>query len=93
MNGRGKSDWPVVPEKLANKADGAPSAAERVEGRGQAKGNTIEHSSHRAQHRDRLSQALDRVRQAARRDKRLRFTTLWHHFGGGQELIHLRRLR
>jgi hypothetical protein len=40
----------------------------RVEGRGQAKGNSIEQSSHRAQHRERLSQALDRVRQAARRD-------------------------
>ncbi|MGV1015135.1 MAG: group II intron reverse transcriptase/maturase [Methyloceanibacter sp.] len=26
-----------------------------------------------------MSQALDRVRQAARRDKRLRFTALWHH--------------
>jgi len=79
MNGRGKSDWPVVPKKRANKADGTPVAAEQVEGRGQAKGNSIEQSSHRAQHRDRLSQALGRVRQAARRDKRLRFTTLWHH--------------
>lgn len=79
MNERGKSDWPVVPEKSANKAGGAPPAAERVEGRGQAKGNLIERSSHRAQNRDRLSPALDRVRQAARRDKRLRFTTLWHH--------------
>ena len=79
MNERGKSDWPVVPEKLANKGDGAPSAAEQGEGRGQAKGNLIEQSSHRAQNRGRLSQALDRVRQAARRDKRLRFTTLWHH--------------
>lgn len=79
MNERGKSDWPIVPGKLANKGDGAPSPAEWVEGRGQAKGNSIEQSSYRAQNRDRLSQALDRVRQAARRDKRLRFTTLWHH--------------
>jgi RNA-directed DNA polymerase len=79
MNERGKSDWPVGPEKLANKGGGVPSSAEQVEGRGQAKGNSIEQSSHRAPNRDRLSQALDRVRQAARRDKRLRFTTLWHH--------------
>jgi len=79
MNERGKSDWPVVPGKPANKGDGAPSSAEQVEGRGQAKGNLIEQSSHRAQYRDRLSQALDRVRQAARRGKGLRFTTLWHH--------------
>jgi len=26
-----------------------------------------------------LSQALDRIRQAARRDKGLKFTSLWHH--------------
>jgi len=71
MNERGKSDWPVVPEKLANKGGGVPSAAEQVEGRGQAKGNSIEQSSHRAQNRDRLSQALDRVRQAARNAERL----------------------
>jgi group II intron reverse transcriptase/maturase len=79
MSGRGKSDWPVVPEKPANKGGGAPQPAELVEGRGQAEGNSTQRSSHRAQDRARLSQALDRVRQAARRDKRLRFTTLWHH--------------
>jgi RNA-directed DNA polymerase len=28
---------------------------------------------------DRLQQALDRIRQAACRDSKLRFTTLWHH--------------
>ena len=79
MNGRGKSDWPIVPEKPANKEGGAPSLAERVEERCQAKGNSVERNRHRAQDRVRLSQALDRVRQAARGDKGLRFTTLWHH--------------
>jgi group II intron reverse transcriptase/maturase len=79
MNGRRKSDWPIVPEKPANKAGGAPSAAEQVEGRGQAKGNSGERNSGRTQSREELSQALDRVRQAARRDKRLQFTALWHH--------------
>jgi hypothetical protein len=85
MNERGKSDWPVVPGKPANKGDGAPSSAEQVEGRGQAKGNLIEQSSHRAQYRDRLSQALDRVRQAARRlrsmaiPKRARKRKRWIH--------------
>jgi len=64
MNGGGKSDWPIVPKKPANKAGGAPSAAESVEGRGRVKGNAVERSSHRAQHRGRLSHALDRVRQA-----------------------------
>jgi retron-type reverse transcriptase len=79
MNGQGKSDWPIVPEKPANKADGAPSAAEQVEGRGRAKGNSGERNSDRTQSRSELSQALDRVRQAARKDKRLQFTALWHH--------------
>jgi len=79
MNGGKKSDWPIVPEKSANKADGQPSAAESVEGRGQAKGNSGERNSGRTQSRDKLSQALDRVRQAARKDKRLQFTALWHH--------------
>lgn len=79
MNGRGKSDWPVVPEKPANKVDAAASTAESVEGRGQAKGNSVERSNGRTQSREKLSQSLDRVRQAARRDKRLRFTALWHH--------------
>jgi len=79
MNGRGKSDRPIVPEKPANKADGAPPAAEQVEGRGRAKGNSVEHSSGRTPSRGELSHALDRVRQAARRDRRLQFTALWHH--------------
>ncbi len=79
MNGLRKSDRSIVPEKPANKADGAPSMAELVEGRDRAKGNSVERNSDRTQSRGELSQALDRVRQAARRDKRLRFTTLWHH--------------
>jgi retron-type reverse transcriptase len=79
MNGRGKSDWPIVPEKPANKAGAAASVAESVEGRGRAKGSSGERSNRRTQCRAELSQALDRVRQAARRDKRLRFTALWHH--------------
>ncbi len=33
----------------------------------------------RAQHRASLQQALDRIRQAAGKDQKLRFTTLWHH--------------
>ena len=79
MNGQGKSDRPIVPGKLANKDNGAPLTAESVEGRGRAEGNSVGRSSHRAQDRERLSQTLDRVRQAARRDKGLQFTTLWHH--------------
>lgn len=79
MNGGGKSDWPVVPGKLPNHASGAPDVAEAVEGRGWAKGNSVEQTRGRAQHRETLPHALDRVRQAARRERGLRFTTLWHH--------------
>ena len=37
MNEPGKSDKPVVPMKSANKAGGAPPAAEGMEGRGLTK--------------------------------------------------------
>jgi group II intron reverse transcriptase/maturase len=50
-----------------------------VEGRGLAKRNSGGGDRRRTQSRDRLQQALDRVRQSARRDKGQRFTALWHH--------------
>jgi len=40
MNGHGKSDRPVVPAKSPNKA--GPPAAEGMEGRGLAKGNSLQ---------------------------------------------------
>ncbi len=79
MNGRGKSDRPVVPEKQPNKGGGAPRPAEVVEERGLAKGNTEQQTRSRAQSRERLQQALNRVRQAAERERSDRFTSLWHH--------------
>jgi len=79
MNGHGKSDRPIVPKKPANKAGGAPLAAERVEERGLAKGNLQQQNKVRTQSRDALQSKLERIRQAARRDKKLRFTALWHH--------------
>lgn len=79
MNAGGKSDSPIVPGKPANKADGAPSAAESVEGRGLAKGNPDEQTRIRTQRREVLQHELDRVRQAARKDAGARFTALWHH--------------
>ena len=80
MNGRGKSDSSIVPAKLSNK-DGTPAApsAERVKGRGLPKGNSAKQNRARAQIRKDLENALDRVRQAAVRDRGLQFTTLWHH--------------
>jgi RNA-directed DNA polymerase len=43
------------------------------------KGNVGQQSTHRAQSRIRVTQALDRVRQAARQRKKERFTALLHH--------------
>ncbi len=77
MHGHEKSDLVIVAEKPTNKA-GRPGA-EAVEPRARAKGNTDQQSTHRAQDRDRVSQALERVRQAARLRKKERFTALLHH--------------
>ena len=79
MNEPGQSDGFVVPRKPSNKGRGAPRPAEGAEGRNPAKGNPQRQISHRAQERERLQQALGRVRQVAERDKETRFTTLWHH--------------
>jgi len=67
MNDQGKSDRPIVPEKPANKANGAPLVAEQVEGRGLAKGNLSQQNRDRTQRREALQSKLERVRQAARR--------------------------
>ncbi len=77
MNGHGKSDSPVVPEKSPNKA-GQP-AAEGMEGRGLAKGNLPQQNASRTPSRMDAPSALERVRQAAGKDKKLRFTALLHH--------------
>jgi RNA-directed DNA polymerase len=54
-------------------------AAEPVEPRTETKGNADQQSTRRAQDRERVSQALERVRQAARQRKKERFTALLHH--------------
>ena len=76
-NGPGKSDRPVVPEKSPNKA-GQP-AAEGMEGRGLAKGNLRQQNAPRTPSRKDAPSALERVRQAAKQDSKLRFTALLHH--------------
>lgn len=74
----GESDGLVVPEKQANKA--SPTvAAESVEGRGSTEGNVTRQATGRTQRRSPVSFGLWGVRQAARRDKRMRFTALLHH--------------
>ena len=80
MNGHGKSDSPAVPRNSPNKGDGQrPPPAEGREGRGLAKGNSPEQTMLRTQGRLCVQQALGRVRQAAQKDKGLRFTALLHH--------------
>ena len=53
MHGPGKSDGFVVPAKSSNKAVGAPTAAERMEGRSPAKGILAEAKRGRTQRRSR----------------------------------------
>jgi group II intron reverse transcriptase/maturase len=77
MNGHEKSDLAIVAMKPTNKA-GRP-AAEPVEPRAGAEGTAGQQSTLRSQSRDRVTQALDRVRQAARQRKKERFTALLHH--------------
>jgi RNA-directed DNA polymerase len=77
MHERGKSDSVIVAVKPANKAD--HSAAEPMEPRTGTKGNADLLSTCRAQDRESVSQALDRIRQVARLRKKERFTALFHH--------------
>ena len=74
---RGKSDSPVVPKKSPNKA--RRGAAEVMEGRELAKGNLREQNASRTQCRNSAHSALARVREAARKDRKQRFTALLHH--------------
>jgi len=77
-NGPKKSDLAKVAEKPTNKAGGR-TTAESVEPRAGTEGNANQQSMHRTQCRVRVSQALGRVRQAARVRKKERFTALLHH--------------
>ena len=63
-----------------NNRTGTPNRPEEtVEGRGAAKGNPQQGDTSRIQGRIDVQQALARVRQAAVRDKGMRFTALLHH--------------
>jgi RNA-directed DNA polymerase len=77
MDERGKSDSSVVPAKPPNKA-GRP-AAEVVEERGLAEGNTDDLTRAGRSAGLGVSSGLDRVREVARSDKKARFTALLHH--------------
>jgi RNA-directed DNA polymerase len=78
MNSGRKSDKPIVATKLSNKVGTTPTA-EKVEPRGLTKGNSVKQNMSRVQCRESMQSALERVRQAARQDKSLRFISLLHH--------------
>ncbi|WP_454740286.1 group II intron reverse transcriptase/maturase [Cupriavidus necator] len=72
-----KSDTPIVPGKLPNNGD---DPAEAMEGRGVTRGNANGNPACRTQSRDKCaSMGLEGVREAARRNGKLRFTALLHH--------------
>ncbi len=80
-----ESDRPVVPRNPPNAA--AEPAREVEEGRERAKGNTPERHVLRTQGRASAPRALERVRQAARRNRKQQFTALLHHM---YDVEHLR---
>ena len=77
MHGGEKSDPAILATKPSNKA-GQP-AAEAVERRAGTEGNAGQQSTLRPQIRAGVSQALDRVRGAARQRRKEKFTALLHH--------------
>src|SRR4029453_10365484 len=83
--GRAKGNPRQQNAPRAQDRGGAPSALERgpggggEEGRGRAKGNPRQQTAPRAQDRVGAPSALERVRQVAKGDKQVRFTTLLHH--------------
>jgi group II intron reverse transcriptase/maturase len=86
MNDRGKSDRPVIPEKLPNNADS--HATEAAEERGRAKGNPPKPDKRWTPSQASLPIGLERVRLAAKQDRKQRFTALLHHI---YEVDRLRR--
>jgi RNA-directed DNA polymerase len=88
-HGREKSDRVVVPLKSPNKAE--RTAAEVMEGRPLAKGNSRERNGPRTQRRTSTQSALERVRQAAKKDRKQRFTALLHHVYDIERLRHAYR--
>ncbi len=76
-HGAGESDGRVVPTKGPN-SEGQPTGEGR-EGRRPTRENTGQTAAARTQSRTPASRGLDGVREAARQDKKLRFTAWLHH--------------
>lgn len=89
MYGYGKSDQPIVPRKERNKTmikenqakivgSTKIGVADALEGRGRIERNMVENNSCRTPSRERLQQALDRVRCVAEEQRCAKFTSIWH---------------
>lgn len=83
MYALGKSDTGIVSRKRMNKdarpmQTGQPSA-ESVEKRTVAKGNSVRTTASGTQGPSSASSGPDRIREAARKDSKLKFTNLLHH--------------
>ncbi len=74
-----KTYFKGAPFYIASPNKAGQPAAEGTEGRGLAKGNLPQQNASRIQSRSNAPSALGRVRQAAAKDKKLRFTALLHH--------------
>jgi hypothetical protein len=68
MHGHRKSDSSIEPAKPPNKA--GPEAKEVVEGRGLAKGNSLERNMSRTQRWMSMFNTLERIRQVGMKDGR-----------------------
>jgi len=81
MNEQEKSDSRVVSTKSSNKGVvvKSPTSAEEMERRRLTKRNLQEQNTRRIQCRERVQSALKRIRDAAVRDKKQKFTALMHH--------------
>jgi len=86
MHEHGKSDRRVVPTKPPNKGANESSQgsarlkpAEAVEGRRLAKSNPHQRTMLRTQRRVGMPPQLEGIRQAASRDRKMRFSALFHH--------------
>jgi RNA-directed DNA polymerase len=77
MNGRKQSGLAIVAAKSPNKS--VLAEAEAVEPRAGAKENAGGQNTSRTLSRERVTNALDRVRQRARQKKKEKFTALLHH--------------
>lgn len=78
MLARRESDDRIVPRKRLNNG-GTPPPAEIVEERRSTEENARQTTTHRTQSRASVPSGLARVREAARRYRRARFTALLHH--------------